>query len=214
MKLLLRILIYLFGTASLAFGVVLNIKTGYGVASISSVPYSISIITGISLGNITMLVSCIYIILQGIIMRNRFTTKILLQIPYSILFGMLTDLFNNTITLTLTNCFSRTIVLFLALFFTSVGVMLAINMMLVINPADGLTQEIGIVLNKDFGFAKNLYDGFCVLFTSTISLIFTGRIIGIGIGTVMSAICIGRMIAFLNRRFKDKLQRITGVQHI
>jgi uncharacterized membrane protein YczE len=127
---------------------------------------------------------------------------------------MLTDLFNDTITLTLTNYFTRTVVLFLALSFTSLGVMLAINMKLVINPADGLTQEIGVIIKKDFGFAKNLYDGFCVLFTSVISLIFAGRIIGIGIGTVMSAICIGRMISFLNHRFKDGLQKITGIEDV
>lgn len=205
-------LIYLLGTASLALGIVINTRTGYGVAAISSVPYVLSEITDISLGNFTMITSCFYVFLQILIMRRRFTPKVLLQIPYSILFGMLTDILNNMVRLEPVGHFTRALVLGMAILFMAAGVMLAVNTKYVINPADGLTQEVAVIIKKDFGFAKNLVDLSCVILTMLLSAICSGRIIGVDIGTVVCAVFIGRTISFFNWRFQDKVQRITGVK--
>lgn len=48
---------------------------------------------------------------------------------------------------------------------------------------------------KDFGFVKNIFDILAIILTSLICLAAKGYIIGIGIGTVLSAIFIGRCVA-------------------
>lgn len=48
-----RIPVYLSGMVLLCFGIVLNTKTGLGVAAINSVPYRVSQLTGLTLGTCT-----------------------------------------------------------------------------------------------------------------------------------------------------------------
>lgn len=208
MRLILRFAIYLLGLAILSLGVVLNTKTGYGVAALSSMAYVISVLSEITLGSITILVYCIYVILEIIIMRHRFTPKILLQIPCSILFGKYTNFFNDAITITPPNHFVRVVLLILAIFFTSLGVVLTLNMNLVPNAPDGLVQEIGVAMKKDFGFAKNLFDGISVGVSVILGLFIGGQIIGIGIGTLVSAVMIGRTITLLNKYLRNRLMVI------
>ena len=68
------------GLVILCFGIVLNTKTGLGVASINTAPYTFSQVEGISLGTATML---LYFIFAGAqcLLRRSLGWKIILQIP-------------------------------------------------------------------------------------------------------------------------------------
>ena len=72
-----RLPVYLAGMVILCFGIVLNTKTGMGVAAINSVPYSVSRITGLTLGTCTFILYFIFIIAQ-LIIRRSFSLKIIL----------------------------------------------------------------------------------------------------------------------------------------
>ncbi len=85
---------------------------------------------------------------------------------------------------------------------------MTVNMNLVPNPPDGLTDLIGKKLNKDFGFAKNIFDSISIVMTIIICLVFSDHIIGIGVGTLIAVLMIGRTAAWLNKRWKHKLQII------
>ncbi len=56
------------------------------------------------------------------------------------------------------------------------------------NPADGLVQAIADLSGKTLGFIKNCFDGFNILLTAVISLLFAGHLIGIGLGTILTVI--------------------------
>ncbi len=205
MKKVIRILIYIIGLGILSLGVVLNAKTGLGVSAINSIPYVISTITGTTLGNNTIIVYVIYIIIQFILIGKNVKWIVLLQLPCTILFGKYTDFFNQRILIEPTSLYVSFLLLAAAIILTALGVVLTINMRIVPNAPDGLVQEFAIKIKKDFGFAKNVFDIFCILVSLTISLIIERRVIGIGIGTVLSAIFIGRVIALLNKIGKEKL---------
>lgn len=205
MKNALRLVIYIIGLGILSLGVVLNIKTGLGVSAISSVPYVISNITGMSMGTITIFVYCVYILVQIILIGKNFKWLILLQLPCSLLFGKYTDLFVKIIQIQPTSIVMSYVLLAFAILFTAVGVVLTVGMKIVPNAPDGLVQEIAIKAKIKFGLAKNLFDILSVVISVAISLLVTQRIIGIGVGTVLSAILIGRTIAFLNGVMKDRL---------
>ncbi len=57
------------------------------------------------------------------------------------------------------------------------------------------------ITNLPFGRAKWLYDGIMLAITVVISMMTTGKIIGIGIGTVVAFFTIGNIIHFINKRF-------------
>ena len=82
------------GLVILCFGIVLNTKTGLGVASINTAPYTLSEVEGISLGTATML---LYFVFAGAqcLLRRSLGWKILLQVPMSILIGRIVDFFND-----------------------------------------------------------------------------------------------------------------------
>mgnify|MGYP001110434644 CR=1 FL=1 len=94
---------YLTGTLGLvlvAIGVALSIKSDLGTAPISCPPYVVSMCGNFELGGFTigtvgqytMLMHLIFILLQMALLRSRFRLENLMQIPAAIVFGLLTDL--------------------------------------------------------------------------------------------------------------------------
>jgi uncharacterized membrane protein YczE len=102
----------------------------------------------------------------------------------------------------------RIMVLIVAIICTGVGAALSLNMRIVPNPGDGIVQTIADAVKKDNGFVKNCVDITCVIITCITGLILSGKIIGIGIGTLMAMVGVGRVIAIFNkltRKYTDKL---------
>lgn len=85
------------------------------------------------------------------------------------------------------------VILIIAIVLTALGAFLMVLGDIVLNPADGLVHTIGKVTNKDFGFVKNIADLVFIVLTVVICLVIKGYILGIG--TVASAIFIGRFVA-------------------
>ncbi len=206
MKKLIRFLSYLLGLGILSLGVVLNTRTGYGVSPLNAMPYAISEIFHYKLGTITIVFYTFYVAIEMLLIGKILDIKLLMQVPCGIVFGMYTNLFFNLITYEPSNHFLRIVLLALAIFLTALGVVITVNMNLVPNPPDGLTDLIGKKMNKDFGFAKNIFDSASIVMTILLCLLLSDHIIGIGVGTVVSVLMIGRTAAWLNKRWKDKLQ--------
>ena len=99
----------------------------------------------------------------------------------------------------------------LALVLTGIGAALSLNMRIVPNPGDGIVQAIADCIHKNVGFTKNCVDMICVALTVIICLI-SGKLYGIGIGTIIAMIAVGRIIVLFNHFTKEKLVRLTGVE--
>ena len=208
MKKLIRFLIYLLGLGILSLGVILNTRTGYGVSPLNSMPYAISEIFHYKLGTVTIGFYTCYVAIEMLMIGKVLDIKLLMQVPCGIIFGMYTNLFSSLITYEPSNHLIRIVFLALAIFLTALGVVMTVNMNLVPNPPDGLTDLIGKKLNKDFGFAKNIFDSISIVMTIIICFLLSDHLIGIGAGTVVAVFMIGRTAAWLNKRLKDKLQTI------
>ena len=201
-----RVMIYLFGLSLLSLGVVLNTKTNYGVSPIGAVPYTLSQLTSFSLGYLTATVFCLYVVAQIFIIWKRFEKRVLLQLPISLLFGIFTDMFNHAIRISTDNHIIRSLLLIAAILSTALGVVLILKMNLVPCSPDGFTKEVSISIHKSFAFTKNIVDATSVALAITLGLVFGGKIIGIGLGTLASVIFIGRCIGLLNHLLKGKLE--------
>jgi len=236
-----RILIYTAGMLILAMGLTLNTKAGLGVSPIISVSYSISEITHHNFGNMTMLLYCSFVVVEIILHlfrekryekeshnmlehANKVDRKLifimdLLQIPLSIIFTRFLNLFSAVLPVfseqynhTVKQWILRFLVLLLALLLTGIGASMSLNMRIVPNPGDGIVQAIADCIHKSVGFTKNCFDLFNVTLTIIISLVCTGRLHGVGIGTVLAVIGVGRTIAIFNHFTKEKLTKLAGVE--
>ena len=96
--------------------------------------------------------------------------------------------------------------------FTAIGIALTVGMKLIPNPADGFAKTLGDVLGKGVGFGKNIADVISVTITAAISLIASGRLVGIGLGTILAMIFVGRVVALFNRLFEQRLLTLAGLQ--
>ena len=85
-------------------------------------------------------------------------------------------------------------------------------MNLIMNPGDGIVLSMSNRMKREMGFAKNVYDILCVVFTCVSGMLIRGRIVGIGLGTVISMVCVGRFIALINKVSKKQMLRLAGLR--
>ena len=207
----LQILVYVVGMFILAIGLTLNTKANLGVSPIISVPYSISQITGLNFGDLTFVVYAIFVVVQIIIhirLKNhkRIVSEIL-QLPLSLIFTRLLNIFSTYIP-TAQNLGIRFIVLTLAIICTGVGAAMSLSMQLVPNPGDGIVQSLAEGFNKSVGLTKNLFDCFNLCITLCISIFIAHQIVGVGIGTLIAVLGVGRVIALFHHIFEYKIEEL------
>lgn len=207
----LQILVYVVGMFILAIGLTLDTKANLGVSPIISVPYSISQITGLNFGDLTFVVYAIFVVVQIIIhirlKNHKRIVSDILQLPLSLIFTRLLNIFSTYIP-TAQNLGIRFIVLTLAIICTGVGAAMSLSMQLVPNPGDGIVQSLAEGFNKSVGLTKNLFDCFNLCITLCISIFIAHQIVGVGIGTVIAVLGVGRVIALFHHIFEYKIEEL------
>lgn len=189
------------GLVTNAFGISLITKAGLGTSPISSVPYVLSLgLPQFSFGMWTFLLNMLFIILQVILLKKRFRLVQLLQIPVNFLFSALIDIAMGILSWIQPTSFPLQLAVLLAgCILLGYGVSLEVAPDLVMVPGEGIVDAIVKVSGQPFGLVKNLLDLSLMVTAGLLSLIFFGGFSGIGPGTLISAVLIGRVVAFSNR---------------
>lgn len=231
---------YILGLLILAMGLTLNTKAGLGVSPIISVSYSISTIFQLNFGDMTLVLYSVFVVAeifphsirerrrqrQGekalAQARKKDRTLILfmdiLQIPLSLIFTRFLNVFGSLLpefskeTKGIQDLPLRLLVLILAIIFTGVGVSMSLSMRIVPNPGDGIVQAIADCIHKNVGFTKNCFDLFNITVTILLGLVLAGRLVGVGIGTVLAVIGVGRIIALFQHLAGEKIVALSGVE--
>ena len=237
-KTIMRVIFYVAGLLVLALGIILNTKSGLGVSPIISVSYSISTILNINFGNMTFVLYGIFVVLEvilHIIKYVRMPKKMskqdnealepaihksiylvilmdLLQLPLSLVFTRFMNLFSAWIPAPSENVIAQFACLLGGIIFTGIGAAMSLNMRIIPNPGDGIVQAIADCIGKTVGFTKNCFDLFNICITISVGLVFAHRLIGVGIGTVIAVLGVGRVIALFNHMFMDKMIAAAGVE--
>ena len=142
-----------------------------------------------------------------------------LQFPLSLIFTRVLNLFSSWIP-DLQRAYAgafpgslagRLLFLCLAIALTGVGAAASLNMRLVPNPGDGIVQAIADTVGKGVGFTKNCFDVCNISVTLAISFAFAGRLTGVGVGTVVAVVGVGRVIAAFNHVFGRRMTRLAGL---
>lgn len=205
----LRILVYMVGMFILALGLTLNTKANLGVSPIISLPYSISQITGLNFGDLTFVVYAMFVVVQIIIhirlKNHKIIASDILQLPLSLIFTRLLNIFTVYI-LTSQNLGIRFVILTFAIICTGIGAAMSLSMQIVPNPGDGIVQALAERFDKSVGITKNLFDCLNLSITLCISLFIAHQIVGVGIGTVIAVVGVGRVIALFHHIFESKIE--------
>lgn len=192
MSLLKRYLILLAGLAIMAFGVAFSIKASLGTSPISSVPYAISLFTPLTVGTATILMHCVFIVIQILILRRNYHLIQLMQLPVAVFFGYLTDLSVWAVQrITYNTYWQQWILCLIGIFLVAAGVSLEVKASVVVLAGEGVVLAICKVLPVKFGYMKVGFDVTLVVIACILSLVFTGQLQGVREGTVAAALLVG-----------------------
>lgn len=196
-----RYLFFLIGILINAFGVALITKAALGTSPISSVPYVLSLRFAPTLGAFTFVMNLIFIILQPVLLRRDYQPIQLLQIVVNIVFSWFIDVSMNLLGwLEPQNIAVELIVLLLGCAVLGFGISVEVAPDVLLVPGEGLVGALTAASGRRFGSVKVAFDVTLVLISLALSLLFFRRLNGLGLGTVISALLVGRFVNLYNSR--------------
>lgn len=176
----------------MAFGVAFSIKAGLGTSPISSVPYVVSLFSPLTVGTATIVMHCVFIVIQILILRKNYHLIQLMQLPVAFFFGYLTDFGVWAIQgVTCHSYLQQWIVCLIGIVLVAAGVSLEVKAGVVVLAGEGVVLSICKVLPVKFGYMKVGFDVTLVVTACILSIVFTGRLQGVREGTVAAAIMVG-----------------------
>ena len=188
-----------------SFGVVLMLYSGAGISAISSVPYAFSeVLTFFSLGTWTYIFQA-GLILSLMVMRRRFVVSYLFSFLVGFVFSELLDVHELWI-----NVLPKSLGWYIVYFVISyllicLGIALSNRCGLPIVPTDLFPRELAQITNISYPKIKISFDAICLIITAGMTFLFLGHLEGLGIGTVLAALTMGKVIGivgdWLDRHF-------------
>lgn len=187
-----RYLLLLLGLSIMAFGVAFSIKASLGTSPISSVPYVVSLFAPLTVGTATIIMHCVFIVMQILILRRDYHPIQLMQLPVAFFFGYLTDFGVWAVQgISYDTYWQQWIICIIGIFLVAVGVSLEVKAGVVVLAGEGVVLAICKVLPVKFGHMKVGFDVTLVVVACLLSVVFTGQLQGVREGTVAAAIFVG-----------------------
>ena len=203
-----RLGIYILGLWVLAFGIALAVNSNLGVSPVSSLPYVVSLILGVSLGTCTTVIYAGYVLLQMAISR-KFQPALLLQLVFSTIFGYFVDGAKYVLgDFCLPGYVGKLVMLAASIALIGFSLVLYIDVKIAPMPAEGLAGCLGEKLHKPFSSMKTLVDCSSVLVGAVLSLLFLGKLVGIREGTILTALLVGKTMAFFRKSLAPRIQKL------
>lgn len=188
-----------------SLGVVLMLYSGAGISAISSVPYAFSeVLPALTLGTWTYIFQGL-LVLTLMIMRKKFVPSYLFSFVVGFVFGKLLDLHEMWINTLPDNIIMRVIFFIISYVLICIGIALSNRCGLPIVPTDLFPRELSDITGVKYSKIKIGFDITCLAVTAGLTFFCLGRIMGLGIGTVLAAFTMGKGIGFagelIDRKF-------------
>lgn len=204
-----RLTLYIGGLFFLTLGVSLSIQAGLGVSPVSSLAYALVLTSGLSIGITTVLANILFILVQIILSKRMDIKDLMLQLIISVVFGFFMDatLFLVQLLPTPESIVLRCVYLIISLFVVSAGLIGYFTTKLPLMPYDALTYVISEQFKIKFSKAKITGDLINVFVAAIMGLVFIQSFGAIGIGTIVAAYFIGKILGWMISRFQEPLQQ-------
>lgn len=198
-KLVLRYIWFTIGVVINSFGVALITKAALGTSPISSVPYVLSLRFPWSLGQFTFVFNLLFIAAQVVLRGRNFPPVQFLQIVVNLVFSAFID-----VGMKLLWWFEpdflpvKLVALVLGCAVLGCGISIEVAPDALLVPGEGVVGAITDRLHKRFGSVKVVFDVTLVAIALGLSFLFFHGINGLGLGTVVSALIVGRFVNLCN----------------
>lgn len=196
-----RLLSYFFGLFIMTAGISFSVISDLGVSPLSTIPYAVTLYCGFDMGLGTTIMHVFFVLIQIALLRKNFRPFMLLQIPAGIVFGWFTTLCNGW-----ADMIPKTDSFVLQLIFQLVSILLVavgIHFYLPANiiplAGEGIVSAISTSLKWSFPKVKVGFDIGAVTLSAVFCLITLGNLGSVGIGTVLSALLTGTVLAYLEK---------------
>ena len=194
-----RVLQYIAGLVCMAIGLVLLKRTYWGVSPITAVPDAVANITPLTLGNATILLHVLCVILQ-IIVQKKVTLKSILCLGVGVPFGYLVDFFmwlwDPQMVL-----WQKIVSLAAGIAIQGFGVALISGCDMMLPAPDEFNNVVARTYSKKLGNVKMCADAVYVLIAIVINLIFQHSLASVGISSVASVLLTGRFVQLSYKLF-------------
>lgn len=212
MNIVKRTVVLLVGLLIMSFGVALSIKGDLGTSPISSLPYVTGQISGLTVGNTTIIMHCVLIVIQILLLRRKYQPVQLLQLPVAFVFGYLTDFAVWAVSgFTHSAYWQQWVYCILGILLVGVGVSFEVTAKAVPLAGEGVVLAVCQVTGQPFGRMKVSFDLTLVVLSVILSFIFLHGLYGVREGTVAAALCVGMVSKFLNPRLQKAAGKLLGI---
>jgi uncharacterized membrane protein YczE len=202
-KIIIKYFIFVVGLFFMGLGISLITKSNLGTSPISSVPYVLSMKFSVTLGQFTFLLSCLFLLVEIILLGKKFPKEQFLQILVGSFFGLFVDLGMAIFSSVNPDFYAgKIIALLFGCIVLALGVYLQVAANVIVNPGEGVVKIIANKMGKEFGIIKIMLDCTLVFIAIIISLFAFGTIRGLREGTIISAILVGYITKIFNNIFK------------
>lgn len=204
-----NLFMFLIGLMGVSCGVILVVKSDLGITVATSVPYVFSLyFTKITFGQWNYIVHGITLILLVFIVR-KLTVKYLMSFLVAFLFGLSIDFFNFILApILLDSLIEKVFFFIIGSAAISIGVAGLMKSDYPIMPFDTFIKEVTFIKNIKYSKFKTGFDLVCFTISLIASLLFFGKIYGLHVGTLISAVILGSTIGmcldFMNEHIEGK----------
>ena len=195
-----------------SIGVLLMLQSGSGISSISSVPYAFSeVFPRLTLGTWTYIFQGLLVITL-MVCKKKFIPSYLFSFVAGFLFGELMDINELWITKLPTTIPLRIVYFVLSYGIICFGIALSNRCKLPIIPTDLFPRDLAQIINKPYAQVKITFDVTCLVVTVCLTYLTLGRILGLGIGTVVAAFTMGKGVAIAGNLIDKKMTFVSFLQ--
>lgn len=191
-----------------SLGVVLMLYSGSGISAISSVPYAFSeVFNKISLGTWTYILGTSGIIPDG--HAKKFVAPYLFSFVVGFAFSEMLDVHEMWINVLPTAIGYRVIYFIISYLLLCIGIALSNRCGLPIIPTDLFPRELADITKVQYSRIKIGYDVTCLTVTALMTLSILGHLDGLGIGTILAAFTMGKVIGMIGDKMDQHVRFVS-----
>lgn len=205
-----RFLVYIVGLFIMTLGISLSVKSNLGVSPVSSIPYTITCITGLEMGKATILFHIVLVVMQILILRKAFQMKNLLQVVVGVIFGYFTTFSNYLFSFLPTpeNMTVRLLMMLGSTVLIAVGIFFYLPADIVPLAGEGAMKAVSDTTHIAFNKVKVGFDISMVIISLISCLVALGTLGSVGVGTIIAAVLVGSVLGVITGWFGEKRDKI------
>ncbi len=205
-----RLLVYFLGLFIMTLGISMSVKSNLGVSPVSSIPYTITCITGLEMGKATILFHIVLVLLQVLILRGAFQIKNLLQVVVGVVFGYFTTFSNYLFSFLPTpeGMPLRLIMMLGSAVLIACGIFFYLPADIVPLAGEGAMKAVSDTTHIIFSKVKIGFDVSMVTISLIACLVVLKEFGAVGIGTVVAAVLVGAVLGVLTKLFGEKRDKL------